>query len=277
MPWSIGALLFCSCHDPQRGKPLIRLGGVPYGVGVPLLGGLKPPGEEPSYGVLSTASLIVEPPSKLITMLRAGEIDAALASSVESFRQPGYRIPGDLGICCNGPVRSVRAFLKPGVEEVRTVGLDTASETSVALLKILLARGVIPGVRSGEIQFERVASTKAVGALPQDLVMMIGDYGLGADPGDRRPLDLGELWHTWTGLPFVWAVWLIRPGADVEAMLPVFREARELGRPLDKSDGTGGMVYYEMTDTELEGFWRYRDEAVALGLAEPGVEPEILR
>ena len=56
----------------------IRIGGVPYGVGAPLLAGLD---SDP------TATLTQAPPTQLIARLRAGELDAALVSSIEAMRE----------------------------------------------------------------------------------------------------------------------------------------------------------------------------------------------
>lgn len=42
--------------------------------------------------------------------------------------------------------------------------------------------------------------------------LAIGDEALRLGAGDLHPyrLDLGEAWHSWTGLPFVFALWVIR-------------------------------------------------------------------
>ena len=68
--------------------------------------------------------------------------------------------------------------------------MDSASESSVALLEILLRE------RWGETGFtiERIASTETPDRLPHDLVLLIGDHGLCADPGEREVIDLGKEW-----------------------------------------------------------------------------------
>ena len=241
----------------------IRIGGVPYGVGAPLLTGLgRRPGVE----------LIEAVPSQLIKELRRGGFDVALVSSIEAFRRPGYRAVADLGICSRGPVKSVRAFLNCAPEGIRSVGLDDGSECSVALLKILLQK------RLGATNccFERIPPSSNPDLLPHDLVMLIGDHGLRAQVRKRQVLDLGELWQDWTGLPFVYALWLLAPGADAERILPLLRQAHALGAEQGQRDSTGGAVHYEMAREELRGLERFRIEARALGLAEPSVRPEFI-
>jgi len=241
----------------------IQIGGVPFGVGVRLLAGLD---DEPGVEVVRAV------PVELVRGLRSGRFDAALVSSVEGFRRPGYRALGDIGIAARQPVRSVRAFFRTAPEDVRTVGLDAGSEASVALLRILL-HGPL-GARA-DLRFERIAPTRTPGALPHDVVMLIGDAGLEAEPGDRRPLDLAEAWIDWTGLPFVFALWLIGAGAPADRVAALLRTARERTRGQPRRANEGG-VHYDLGAEERQGLERFRTEAVALGLAEPGVVPELL-
>ena len=48
-----------------------------------------------------------------------------------------------------------------------------------------------------------------------DAVLLIGDRGILA-PEEKFEFvwDLGEEWTHWTGLPFVFALWVARPGLD---------------------------------------------------------------
>jgi chorismate dehydratase len=245
-------------RPPQR----FRIGGVPFGVGAPLLHGLD---GEP------TVELVRAVPTDLIPSLRAGAIDAALVSSIEGFRRPGYAAVDGVGICCHGAVQSVRAFRRRG-RPIRSVGLTHESESSVALLRALL-RGPLRA-ESG-VAFERVRSTRTPDALPHDLVLLIGDDGLHADPGEREPIDLGAAWLDWTGLPFVFALWLIRPGVDADALAAILTRARETARSLPRTSEEGG-VHYDVGPAEHEGLARFADEARALGLTEPDCAPRFV-
>ncbi len=242
----------------------MRIGGVPYGVGARLLVGLA---GDPEVELSRTV------PSRLVTELREGRIDAALVSSIEGFRRPGYRAVHGLGICCEGPVGSVRAFHRPGVATVRSVGLDTSSETSVALLRILLAKRI---PTSPDCVLERIEPTREPAALPHDLVLLIGDPGLEADPGDREVLDLGAEWQALTGLPFVFALWLIRPGVDAERIAERLHRAWETARALPRR-ADEAQVHYLLGDAERQGLARFAAEALQLGLAEPDCAPEFTR
>lgn len=239
-----------------------RIGGVPFGVGAPLLHGLEGSAD---------VELVRAVPTALIPALRDGSIDAALVSSIEGFRRPGYAAVDSVGICCNGPVLSVRAFRRLGVP-IRSVGLTHESESSVALLRALL-RG--PLEAEPDCRFERVQSTRAPDSLPHDLVLLIGDDGLHADPGSREPIDLGAAWHAWTGLPFVFALWLIRPGIDPAPLAGILKRAREAARALPRTREEGG-VHYDIGPAEREGLARFAREARALGMTEPECAPRFV-
>jgi chorismate dehydratase len=88
-----------------------------------------------------------------------------------------------------------------------------------------------------------------------DAALLIGDNALFANPelpagsrsaesaasegsrlttGSRRPstirkIDLGDVWTTMTGLPFVWAFWAGRAGALAPDDVAALRHARDLG------------------------------------------------
>ena len=58
----------------------------------------------------------------------------------------------------------------------------------------------------------------APGDVDADAVLVIGDRAMRVRDGDYPyVLDLGYEWSRWTGLPFVWAFWSVRPGLELEA------------------------------------------------------------
>ena len=159
-------------------------------------------------------------PSTLCKQLAAGELDVALVSSFEYLRRPNYSIVDGLAIASDGPVFSViLAHLGP-MEALQEVVVDPASETSVNLLRCLLAeRGVAARfVAEGNISARRG-------------LLLIGDQALRfrqQSGRGHRFLDLGGAWKELTGLPFVYALWLIRP--DYTAKTEVAEALRSLGK-----------------------------------------------
>lgn len=170
--------------------PAPRIGCVQYLNARPLIHGWKGP-------------VTYDHPSALCRKLAAGELDVALVSSFEYLRHPVYSVVDRLAIASDGPVYSViLAHLAP-LEELREVVLDPASETSSHLLRCLLGdRGITVDYRAeGELS-------------PTRGRLLIGDQAIRfRQKADARYrfLDLGAAWKKATALPFVYALWLIRP------------------------------------------------------------------
>ena len=192
----------------------LRLDAVSYLNAAPLVHGL---GVEPRFDLRRAL------PSKVAEALHAGQSDLAMIPSIE-YALGDYAIVPGIAITSRGPVRSVNLFLNGGIEDLRSVALDTSSRTSVALAKLLLRDRLgkdpeyLPMPPSVDAMLERC-----------DGALVIGDPALDyAGPAGR--VDLGELWSELTGLPFVWAFWAGRPDA-LEAS-DVRRLQRALGEGL---------------------------------------------
>ena len=187
-----------------------RVGSVGFLNTVPLTRGLE---EEVIYAT----------PAKLAEMLQRDELDAGLVSVVEVLFNDRYDILDGIAIASLGEVRSVLLAHRKPLSEVKEVYCDTASLTSVQLLRVLLAeRGLKP-------EFKPLA-TYDMAALP-DYAMLIGDPALdfALGPHEHEIWDLGAAWFEMTRLPFVYAVWALRRGVENAALRLLLREARDFG------------------------------------------------
>ena len=180
-----------------RGFESLRIGCVKYLNAQPLIHGW--PGE-----------VVLGHPSALCRMLAAAELEVAFVSSFEFLRNRDYAIVDDVAVAAEGAVYSV--FLAHGgaLEEVNEITLDPASETSVNLLRCLLAeRGV--NARFASADGAHASITRNCARL------MIGDQAIRfrhENGSDHHFWDLGEEWKRLTTLPFVFALWLIRPEVE---------------------------------------------------------------
>lgn len=149
-------------------------------------------------------------PSALNKMLRAGEIDASWSSSIEYLKNPGmYTYIENHAIDSDGPVGSVLLFSRRPIEELNgeTILMTSQSDTSIALLQIICRK-----FYDLSCTFEQTSMPfdQAIGSRPAYL--LIGDDAL--SQASRQTglhiYDLGQLWHKHTGLPFTYALWLVR-------------------------------------------------------------------
>jgi chorismate dehydratase len=109
--------------------------------------------------------------------------------------------------------------------EIRTLALDEGSRTSVALTRILLKHkfGIAPLLESLPIG-------AGVDATSADAVLLIGDRAIHPPSMDFvEAWDLGDQWCRWSELPFVFAMWVARPGADIEGLAEALGSSRDDG------------------------------------------------
>jgi chorismate dehydratase len=179
----------------------ILIGSVPYLNEKPLTRWFSHTDEGKASGI----EVLYAVPSELARLLASGEIAAALVSSFEYFRTPGYVIAPGVSISGQDEIESVRAFARVPWRKIESLALDTSSLTSVALLKILMAEYL-----DSHPAFLQAAPDQVAMLAQADACLLIGDKGWLADDTGLLTLDLGHAWRRHTGLPFVYAVWLGR-------------------------------------------------------------------
>src|SRR5437660_1446153 len=146
-----------------------RVGSVPYLNAVPLTRGLED-------------QVVFATPAELAAMLRRDELDAALVSVVEVLFHDRYDILDGIAIASLGEVQSVLVAHRRPMEEATEIFCDTASLTSVNLLRVLLAeRGLRPEIKPlADYDFAK---------LP-DYALLIGDTAIDFLRSSRRH----EIW-----------------------------------------------------------------------------------
>jgi chorismate dehydratase len=184
----------------------------------------------------------------LADQLAKGELDVALIPVIEYFRAGTYKLVPNIAIASHGPVLSVTLFSKVPWPKMRRVALDVGSRTSAALTRILLEKR--HGLQPEIVPLAMDAKAENTDA---DAVLLIGDRAMRAClPGFAHAFDLGQEWHDWVGLPFVYAVWAVREGVELGSVESAFHEAKRLG-----CEEVGQIAYEEAPRLGLDaGFCR---------------------
>ena len=187
-----------------------RVGSVKALNAVPLTRGLE-------------GEIVYDVPSKLALMLQRDELDAALVSIVEALFHDRYDVLDGIAVASLGEVKSVFLAHKKPIEQATEVFCDTASLTSVTLMKVLLAeRGLKPEFKPLDSYAE---------AKEKDFVLLIGDSALDFlfANSTHEIFDIGAAWTELTQLPFVYAVWAMRRGVHTAELRDQLRAARDFG------------------------------------------------
>lgn len=197
--------------------PPVRIGAVSYLNTKPLVYDLE--------RLAPWARLVLDVPSRLADGLAAGRLDVALIPSVAYVTGTRYQVVSDACIACRGPVWSVRLLSRVPMRQIGVLALDEGSRTSVVLVQLLLWRRF--GLRPRLIPLP-------LGSAPQDVtadaVLVIGDRAIHeSNDGFHEVWDLGEEWWEETGLPFVFAMWVARPGLVAGPVAQALSAARDAG------------------------------------------------
>ncbi len=192
-------------------KEKLNIGRIPYANLYPVFYYLDNKCDNSSYKFVKGV------PSKLNQMLREGVLDISPSSSIEYLRNKDkYLILPWFSISSHGPINSIFLFSKFPLDKLegKTIALTSESETSVALLKIILKEFV-----SVKCKFVSV-TRRSVNSLLESFsaVLHIGDTAMSEarkisghkSAEDTFTYDLGELWDKYTGLPCVYALWVVR-------------------------------------------------------------------
>lgn len=265
-----------SDQPAQRGLRL-KVGAVSYLNTKPLVYGL--PAEDDDF------ELVFDLPSRLADRLSASELDVALIPSIEFFQNPAYTIVSDACIGCRGPVFSVKLFSRVPIAEIKTLALDEGSRTSAALVQILLKErhGVSPQLLPLPIGSPWEDS-------PADAILLIGDRAMHPPVSHFAEVwDLGDVWCRWAELPFVFAMWVARPGiGDCAELAARLSQARDRGVAHLNDIAAAEASRYELSrdqclrylrdnlhftlgPRELAGLRLFYDHAVSMDLAPPGI------
>lgn len=249
-----------------------------------------------------------EVPSALGPLLARGEVDVALAPSIEYFRlaadgtertraaeaprgaRAGFVALPVAAIGSRGAIGSAKLFGFAEQDRLRRVLLDPASRTSNALARVLVIRRF--GCTPHFVMPDQIGPTPS---RPPDAEVVIGDRALAAErPEALWVRDLGEEWHRFVRLPFVYAFWMARADAPLAYLMALLTEARDRGLAARESIAEEGaraigipaeaaarylleQVRYGFGPKEQAGLRAFYRMAAEEGLAPEGVRLSVVR
>lgn len=263
-------------------KPVVRVGRIQYINVDPVYYDFAPP--QSSFNT----ETISRPPADLNRMMAENRLDiSSVSSSAYARNFDEWLILPNLAIACFGKVMSVLLVSRFPFEDLdgRTVILTRHSAAAADLIQYLFARrDIAPRFVTGTVLHPDDLSPE------DDAGLVIGDAALKHPWRERFPYtwDLCEEWNNITGLPFVFAVWVVRRtvaeqqprtvAAILNALLRSKTEglknisaiaesaARKLGISVDLSKQYYDCMYYDFQEPECKGL-----TAFYAGLHEHGI------
>jgi chorismate dehydratase len=176
---------------------LLKISAVSYLNTFPFVYGIR------QSGMLRNYRLDLDIPSLCAGKLKNGEVDIALIPVGALNDLPSYQFVTDY---CIGAVNAVKTVLllshKP-LHEIREIGLDYDSRTSVQLVKVLAKHhwNIAP-------EWKNLLQGQASQEQGMEAVVAIGDKTFDLVKKYQYCYDLAEEWIKFTSLPFVFAAWV---------------------------------------------------------------------
>ena len=245
---------------------MLRVGKITYANCTPIFDGLE-------HMDLPDVEIVTGVPSELNQALAQGNIDLCISSSIEYPRHADeYLILPDFCIGSDGPVWSVLLVSTLPLSELEgtTIFVTSESATSVIMLQVLLTRFV--GLKKVTVVPTHQKLPEALASAPA--VLLIGDQALQAylaPPAGVIIHDLGELWRTYTGLPFVYALWLVQRESIQQKKVALDRFAHTLHLVHREMDARAEEVSEAATERswiepqQLVAYWTH---AIQYGMSE---------
>jgi chorismate dehydratase len=163
-------------------------------------------------------------PAACADAVRLGKADLGIIPSIEYQRLDRAQVLSGISIAAKEEVKSVLLLSKVPIEKIQTVAVDNSSRTSAALLRILMRKfysrwvNVVPSAPKPAQMLKRA-----------EAALIIGDPALTYDGQVPEVYDLAAEWKKFTGLPFVFALWVGREEAKIGRYRKDFEDSRDYG------------------------------------------------
>jgi chorismate dehydratase len=259
---------------------MLKLGHITYSNCIPVHAGIL------THKAPFPFLLVEGIPTELNAYLLGGTVDVSPSSSIEyALNADRYLIMPGLSITSRTRAMSIVLESRFSIQDLnrKTVALTKASATSNVLLRVLLELRY--GVGADYLLYAQGAEDPYAGA---DAVLTIGDLALKRSAAPRFPhvYDLGDLWHRFTGLPFVFALWQVNYKKNIDndlmVLYDVLTESKKYGlshlRELADAHAAGfglspealyeywNSLCYDLGEEEHKGLLTYYGFAAELGL-----------
>ncbi|HEX8737634.1 MAG TPA: menaquinone biosynthesis protein [Pyrinomonadaceae bacterium] len=215
-------------------------------------------------------------PARSAELLAEARVDAALVPVIAYQTIENVLLVPEVCVGAREKVRSVCLVTRGAdLETVKSVSLDVSSKTSVTLTKIIFREFLSrePQWKPAEPNLEKMLAESDCALLIGDPALMIAERGFGIadfskDEGQRtkdkiRKFDLAETWKSFTGLGFVFAMWMANAEKAAVARTIDLATARDEGlRHLDEI-----ISNYESEITlKREDFKKYLSENISYSI-----------
>jgi chorismate dehydratase len=164
-------------------------------------------------------------PAQCAQLLSQREVEAALVPVIEYQRISEVLLVPDVCVGSKEEVLSVvLVSRKRELREIETVALDESSRTSATLVKVIFREFL-------ENEPRWMTHTPNVTEMLErnDAALIIGDPAMAFSRTGVNVWDMARLWRNYTGLGFVFAMWMVKNEAAEKSLSVDFGGAKDQG------------------------------------------------
>ena len=164
-------------------------------------------------------------PAQCAQLLAEGSVEGALVPVIEYQRIASGSLVADVCVGSQTEVLSVVLVSKDTeLRHIRSVALDESSRTSATLVKLIFREFLDhePAWNTRSPNLDEMLEKN-------DAALIIGDPGMTFPRTGLKVWDMASLWRKYTGLGFVFAMWMVRDDAVERAQVVDFAAARDEG------------------------------------------------
>ena len=169
------------------------------------------------------AQVSVDYPSVCAQKVLERKVDIGLVPVVLLYQNPDFKIITNYCIGSDGQVDSVILFSHRPIDQIESIVLDYQSRTSVNLLRVLAKFywKINPEWIQGSPEYDKHLEQL-------DSVLVIGDRAIKLRGSFPYQYDLSQAWKDFTGLPFVFALWVTNRPLD-NGFVQLFNQVLGIG------------------------------------------------
>ena len=172
-----------------------------------------------------TVDFVEAVPARCAQLLAGSSVDGALVPVIEYQRIDGGALVPNVCVGSQKEVLSVVLVSRTKhLEDIRSVALDESSRTSATLVKVIFREFL-----DREPEWTTRAPDLDEMLEKNDAALIIGDPGMTFPRQGLNVWDMASLWQQYTGLGFVFAMWMVGEAATDRARLVDFAGARDEG------------------------------------------------
>jgi chorismate dehydratase len=212
------------------------------------------------YGSRRGAADFTDPvPARCAQLLAQAAVDVALVPVIEYQRTDDVSLVSDVCVASRKEVHSVILISRDTeLEDIKSVALDESSRTSATLVKLIFREFL-----GREPKWSTHSPNLADMLEQNDAALMIGDPAMVLSREGLKVWDMAQLWRNYTGLGFVFAMWMVRNDSIEKARTIDFAAARDEGVS-HKSDIVAH--YQKLLGLPSESLQHYLEDNISFNL-----------